>query len=413
MKILFIHQNFPGQWKNLAPELARRGHDVTALFPRRDVPSSWKKIDLKLYDIDRSNSKDSHPWVLDFETKVIRAEACFRKAEDLAKQGYVPDTIIAHPGWGESLFLKRVWPKAKLGIYCEFYYHPSGVDVGFDQEFAKDDLSELCRVQLKNANILLQAEHADGAISPTHWQASLFPKHLREKITVVHDGIDTEIVAPNPKAQFQLANGRVITKSDQVVTFVNRSLEPYRGFHIFMRSLQEILIAQPQVEILIVGDDGVSYGASPPSGTTWKKIFGEEVLPILSVEQKSRLHFLGRIPYDQYLALLQVSTVHVYLTYPFVLGWSLLEAMSVGCAIVASDTQPVNEAIENDVTGKLFNFFSHKELALNVIKLLDNSKERARLGLAARKFAREKYDLKNVCLPRQFRWAEELNNKSG
>ena len=208
-----------------------------ALFPKRDVPDSWEKIDLKLYEIDRSNSKDIHPWLLDFESKVIRAEACARKAQDLAKQGYQPDIIIAHPGWGESLFLKLIWPKAKLGIYCEFYYHPNGVDVGFDQEFAKSGLSELSRVQLKNASMLLQAEHADGAISPTHWQASLFPEHLRDKITVVHDGIDSEVVAPNPKAAFQLANGRIITKTDKVVTFVSRSLEPYRGFHIFMRSL--------------------------------------------------------------------------------------------------------------------------------------------------------------------------------
>ena len=272
MNILFIHQNFPGQWKNLAPELARRGHNVTALFPRRDVPDSWKGIDLKLYDIERSNARDIHPWILDFESKVVRAEACCRKAEDLAKKGYQPDIIISHPGWGESLFLKHIWPKARLGIYCEFYYHPAGVDVGFDQEFMKGDLSELCRVQLKNANILLQAEYADGAISPTNWQASVFPKNLRDKITVVHDGIDTEAVAPNPKAQFLLTNGKIITKSDQVVTFVNRSLEPYRGFHIFMRSLQKILTDQPQAEIIIVGDDGVSYGALPPNGTTWKKI---------------------------------------------------------------------------------------------------------------------------------------------
>ena len=411
MNILFIHQNFPAQWKNLAPELARRGHDVTALFPRRDVPSSWKQVDLKLYDIERSNSKDIHPWILDFESKIVRAEACYRKAGDLAKKGYQPDIIIAHPGWGESLFLKHIWPKSRLGIYCEFFYHSAGVDVGFDQEFIKDDLSELCRVQLKNANILLQAEHADGAISPTHWQASLFPKHLRDKITVVHDGIDTEIVAPKPEAKFQLANGNIITKSDRVVTFVNRSLEPYRGFHIFMRSLQDILVAQPEVQILIVGGDGVSYGTSPPNGTTWKNFFSEEVLPTLSVKEKSRLHFLGHIPYDQYLALLQVSTVHVYLTYPFVLSWSLLEAMSVGCAIVASATPPVNEAIEDNVTGKLFDFFSHSELALNVISLLEDSETQARLGIAARNFAKDNYDLKNICLPRQLKWVEELNHQ--
>ncbi len=411
MDILFIHQNFPGQWKNLAPELVRRGHNVTALFPRRDVPDSWKEIDLKLYDIDRSNAKDIHPWILDFESKVVRAEACCRKAEDLANKGYQPDIIIAHPGWGESLFLKHIWPEARLGIYCEFYYHPVGIDVGFDQEFAKGGLSELCRVQLKNTNILLQTEYADGAISPTRWQASLFPKHLRDRITVVHDGIDTEVVRPNTEAQFRLANGKIITKSDRVVTFVSRSLEPYRGFHIFMRSLREILIAHSTVEILIVGNDGVSYGAPPPKGATWKKIFCKEVFPALSEYEKSRVHFLGQIPYDKYLELLQVSTVHVYLTYPFVLSWSLLEAMSAGCAIVASNTSPVSEVIEDNVTGKLFNFFSYKELALKVTKLIEDSEEQARLGLAARNFAKGKYDLRKICLPKQLRWVEELNKQ--
>lgn len=410
MNILFIHQNFPGQFKHLAPELARRGHKVTALFPTRDVGNSWRQVELKLYEISRVNSKEVHPWALDFETKVIRAEACYRRARELAKEGYQPEIIIAHPGWGESLFLKHVWPNAQLGIYCEFYYHPSGVDVGFDQEFPMPDPGKLCNVQLKNANILLHAEEADSAISPTHWQASLFPKHLQDKITIIHDGIDTKIAAPDPRAQVRLPNERVITKSDQVITFVNRSLEPHRGFHTFMRSLPKILNAQSDVEILIVGDDGVSYGPSPSDGRTWKEVFSEEVFPDLNDDQKSHIHFLGRIAYEQYLSVLQVSTVHVYLTYPFVLSWSLLEAMSVGCSIVASDTPPLHEAIEHKVNGILVNFFSPQELADSVISLLDSPKEQFRLGRAARELARTNYDLQTICLPRQIEWVEKLNN---
>ena len=409
MKILFIHQNFPAQFKNLAPELARRGHNVSALFPRRDVPSSWQNIDLKLYDIKRGNAEGTHPWIIDTESKVIRAEACYRKARDLAKDGYEPDVIIAHPGWGESLFLKLVWPKVKLGIYCEFYYHTAGVDVGFDKEFEYEDPIRLCQVQLKNANILLQAQQADAAICPTHWQSTTFPSHLQDKITVVHDGVDTSVVAPNSAAQFRLANGEILTKSNRVITFVNRSLEPYRGFHIFMRSLQEILNAQPEVEILIVGDEGTSYGSTPPSEKSWKEIFSDEVLPKLSEAQKTRLHFLGKIPYEQYLAMLQISTIHVYLTYPFVLSWSLLEAMSIGCAIVASDTSPVQEVIRDGVTGELFDFFSHQELSKKVITLLGNSEKQAQLGYAAREYAIANYDLNKVCLPKQLEWVERLN----
>ncbi len=410
MNILFIHQNFPGQFKHLAPELVKKGHDVFALFPKRDVPSSWQGINLKLYNIDRGNSDDIHPLLLDLESKVIRAEACFKAAIELSKEGYKPDVIIAHPGWGESLFLKQVWPSAKLGIYCEFYYHTKGVDVGFDKEFGKDNLSDLARVQLKNANILLHAQQAESAITPTHWQASTFPQHIQGKITVVHDGIDTKIVAPNPKVAIVLPNGKRIKKSDKVITFVSRSLEPYRGFHIFMRAVGEILEAQPDVEILIIGDDGVSYGAHPSGDKTWKEIFSEEVTPQMSEQQRSRLHFLGRIPYEKYLAMLQVSSVHVYLTYPFVLSWSLLEAMSVGCAVVASDTVPLHEVIEDGVNGKLVDFFSHKQLAKAVINLLENTEERTRLGNSARKFAQKNYDLHGICLPRQIKWVEELSN---
>ena len=408
MRILFIHQNFPGQFKFLAPALAAQGHAVTAMTMQKVNATEWQGVKLVPYTASRGTTPNVHPWVSDFETKVIRGEAAFRAALALRGSGFIPDVIVAHSGWGESLFLKDVWPQAKLGIYCEFYYHPEGADVGFDPEFPAQDSGEICRLRLKNLNNLLHFEAADAGISPTHWQASTFPEPFRSKITVVHDGIDTEAVVPNPHVSLTLNGSITLTKADEVITFVNRNLEPYRGYHIFMRALPEILRQRPRARVLIVGADDVSYGARAEGGQKWKDIFAAEVRPKISDADWARVHFLGNIPYQHFISLLQLSTVHVYLTYPFVLSWSLLEAMSVGCAIVASNTQPLREAIRHDDTGLLVNFFDVPWLANEVCVLLDDPAARARLGANARAFAVANYDLKTVCLPRQLAWVESL-----
>ena len=413
MNILFIHQNFPGQFKFLAPALVQQGHNVQAMTMQKlatDAPGSAtaQGVTLIPYEPSMGSTANIHPWVVDFESKIIRAEGCFRAALKLKAQGFTPDVIIAHSGWGESLFLKEVWPDAKLGIYCEFFYRPQGADVDFDAEFRGSDEGDVCKLRLKNLNNLLHFEVADAGISPTHWQASSFPESFRSRIAVVHDGIDTDVVAPNRKASLTLNGNIVLTPQDEVITFVNRNLEPYRGYHIFMRALPEILKHRPRARVLIVGGDEVSYGARPPKGATWKSIFASEVRPQISDADWSRVHFLGTIPYNQFITMLQLSTLHVYLTYPFVLSWSLLEAMSVGCAIVASDTQPLHEAIQHDQTGRLVNFFDVSKLTNEVCALLDDPKSRARLGKNAREFAQANYDLKTVCLPRQLQWVQGL-----
>ena len=404
MKILFIHQNFPGQFKHLAPALATLGHDVTGLILTKTDATQWNGVKLIPYSLNRGNAKEAHPWTVDFESKVVRGEACLRAALNLKKQGYTPDIIVAHPGWGESLFIKEVWPEAKLKLYCEFFYHARGADVGFDPEHSSIDPADAGRVMLKNANMLLQFQQADAGISPTRWQASTFPQHIRAKITVIHDGIDTHALSPDPSVTFSLDNGKRLTRDEEVITFVNRALEPTRGFHTFMRSLPILLAARPNAQVLIVGKEDVSYGAQPPKGKSWKTIYCEEVLPQLTPLQRERIHFLGTIDYPRFINLLQVSRVHVYLTYPFVLSWSLLEAMSVGCSIVASDTQPLHEAIKHDETGRLVDFFDHNLLADSVIRLLDDEDTRLRLGKAARIFAIENYDLVKHCLPKQLQW---------
>ncbi len=409
MHILFVHQNFPGQFKFLAPALASDPENMVIAMTMKPVQVNQSQgITLRSYSASRGTTKGVHPWVSDFETKTIRAEACFRAALQLKAEGFIPDVIIAHPGWGESLFLKDVWPDAKLGIYCEFYYHPEGADVGFDPEFPPKDKADVCRLRLKNLNNLLHFQMADAGLSPTAWQASTYPEPFRSRITIAHDGIDTGVVAPNPAISLTINSNIKLTKRDEVITFVNRNLEPYRGYHIFMRALPEILRRRPNARVLIVGGDKVSYGARPEGNHTWKEIFAAEVRPQISDADWARVHFLGNIPYQHFIQLLQLSTVHIYLTYPFVLSWSLLEAMSAGCAIVASDTKPLHEAIRHNDTGLLVNFFDVPALANTVCTLLDNPAERSRLGANARAYAKSNYDLKTVCLPRQLAWVKGL-----
>jgi len=419
-KILLVHQNFPGQFKHLAPALVRQGHAVTATTLQKAPPAEWNGVRLVPYPIKRGTTQGVHPWVSDFETKVIRGEAFYRRALQMREQGYVPDAVIAHHGWGETLFVKDVWPETRLGIYCEFYYQPSGADTGFDPEFPSRDAGDICRLRLKNLNNLLHFGQADAGLSPTEWQASTFPEPFRPRISVIHDGIDTATLVPQAAANVALSAHGIgepgaappsrqlaLSRADEVITFVNRNLEPYRGYHTFMRALPALLAARPQAHVVIVGGDDVSYGARPPKGK-WKDIFVDEVRGRLSSDQTARVHFVGQLPYPDFIRLLQVSTVHVYLTYPFVLSWSLLEAMSAGCAIVASDTAPLREAIIDGQTGRLVDFFDAEALARATAELCGDEVQRQRLGSAAREFAVSRYDLRAVCLPRQVAWVDAL-----
>ena len=408
MQILFVHQNFPAQFKHLAPALAKDpNNQVLAMTMRPNQPESWQGVRLIGYGAKRQSTANIHPWVTDIEAKVIRGEAAFHTAQALKKSGFNPDVIIAHCGWGESLFLKDVWPQAKLAIYSEFYYHAHGADVGFDPEFPSQ-ITEASRIRVKNLNNLLHFEVADAGLSPTHWQASTFPEFFRDKISVIHDGIDTQAITPNAQVNLTIktpAGAVTLTRNDEVITFVARNLEPYRGYHIFMRALPEIMRRRPNAKVLIIGGDSVSYGKSAPEGKTWKEIFLNEVGEQLDL---NRVFFLGQVPYPDFIGLLQLSRVHIYLTYPYVLSWSLLEAMSAGCTIVASDTPPLKEAIVDHQTGRLVNFFDSAALAKTVDDVLDNPQEAQRLGANARVFAQENYDLQRVCLPKQLAWVKAL-----
>jgi glycosyltransferase involved in cell wall biosynthesis len=396
MNVLFIHQNFPAQFVHVAKELAAMGHRVVALsITGRSVAG----VEVVNYRVKAPATLSSVGLARDFETKVARATACMQAMAALEAKGFDPDLIVAHPGWGEAMFCKDVWPKAKLVIYAEFYYSTEGADYNFDREFQADTLAGRAALRVKNSVHLHAFEQADLIYSPTHWQRSQLPAAYQHKAQVMFDGIDTNLAKPDETAQLSLTRQKIrLRPGDEVITFVNRNLEPYRGFHVFMRALVPILKERPNARCLIVGRDDVSYGSKAPGGVTWREHVLKEVGSQLPMD---RMHFLGGLPYEQYLKVLQVSACHVYLTYPFVLSWSCLEAMSVGCPLVASDTQPVREVVKPGINGVLVDFFDHIKIKDEVTAMLANPEQARALGKQARHDVVESYDLSTKCLKGQ------------
>jgi glycosyltransferase involved in cell wall biosynthesis len=393
MRILFVHQNFPGQFRHAARALAAAGHEVVALgIHTRDMPGI-RSLRYRVTPPPRPSALEP---AREFETMVARGLACAQAMQQLREQGFEPDVVVAHPGWGEALFCKDVWPAARLLVFAEFYYGGQGSDFGFDAEFHKPGLQAQQRLRLKNTALLHALVAADGGYAPTRWQHAQIPAPLRSRFDVIFDGIDTHAAAPDDEAWVSLRREGVrLRAGDEVLTFVNRNLEPYRGFHVFMRALPAILQARPHAHCLIVGGDGVSYGMPPEGGGTWRQRLLQELAPALPMD---RVHFLGILPYRDYLRVLQVSACHVYLTYPFVLSWSCVEALSAGCVVVGSRTPPVQEFIEHGQNGWLVDFFDREALVSQVVEVLANPGAQKALRQRARSGVVEQYDLQGRCL---------------
>ena len=379
MKVLFIHQNFPGQFLHLAADLAKqkRNKVVALSIYQQPVPEG---VELRPYTLLRQSASETHPLLHNQEAHILRAEACASAAFQLKREGFVPDIIIAHPGWGEALFMKDVFPQAKLLIYCEYYYAHEGQDVGFDPEIPTLNFEQRCRLRLKNITNLLSMEIADAAISPTQWQKSTYPSWAQEKISVIHEGINQARLHYNPNAKLTLAasgNHKEINfkPGDELLTYVSRNLEPVRGFQIFMRTLPEVQRLRPNAHTIVVGGNDISYGHHAPNGLSWKDHLLAEVGEQLDM---NRIHFVGKVPYNNYLDILNVSRVHAYWTTPFVLSWSFLEAAISGTCVVASDTPPVQEFAERLGVITL-PFFDHGMFADTLVERLSTKNESRKL----------------------------------
>lgn len=394
MIYLFIHQNFPGQYKYLVRHLADDPANTVYFISQPNA--NWMQGVVKLvYYPDLASPLQCHPYTVDFELAVRHGTAVASSLRMLKEQGVTPDIILGHSGWGETLFVKDVYPDVPLLAYFEFYYHHEGSDVDFDPEFPPSP-DDGARLRVRNAVNLLSFQSADWGNTPTKWQKSLYPPEMQERISVIHEGIDTDVVKPNPDAWLQLdRDNLILTRKDEIITYVARNLEPYRGFHVFMRALPEIQRRRPNARVLIVGGDDVSYGSPLRSGLTFRQHMLAEMEGQLDL---SRIHFLGQLPYENYLSLLQISSVHVYLTYPFVLSWSLLEAMAAGCVIVGSRTPPVEEVIEDGVNGFLVDFFDTDGIAEKIEAAFKGTSRMRKIRDNARRKAVADYDLEDHAL---------------
>lgn len=348
------------------------------------------------YKAPAGPGRATHPYVRRYEAAVRFGQQAARGLKALLDEGFCPDLIIAHPGWGEALFVKDICPEAKLINFCEFYYAGRGLDVGFDPE-DRPDFNAILRTRARNAHLLLSLEDCDAGVSPTHWQKSVHPPRFQDKIEVIFDGIDPDVVRPREAATVTLPDGRTIRRGDKAVTYVARNLEPYRGFRTFMRAVPHIQRLHPDADILVIGGDEVSCGTPPKGAATWREAMAAEV-----AFDPSRLHFLGRLPYGKYLDVLSVSAAHIYLTYAFVLSWSCVEAMGMGALVIGSDTPPVRELIRDGENGLLTDFFDSEALAAKVDEVLRARARFEAMRRAARATVVEHYSI-GRCLPR---WME-------
>jgi glycosyltransferase involved in cell wall biosynthesis len=397
LNILFVHQNMPGQFKHLAPYLAAKGNQVVFLTQRQDM--TIPGVRTVSYAKPRDAGAATHHYVRSFENGVRAAQEVVRTLQELRREGFIPDIVIAHSGWGETLFIKDVYPRVPLLVFSEFYYRKEELYFQQDREVTLD---QVCRMRSRNAGFLLSLEACDAAITPTYWQKLVQPRVFHDKLHVIFDGIDTTIVKPKASAVFQLPDGRKLTRGDEVVTYVARNLEPYRGFPSFMRALPQILALRPQAQVVVVGGDKTSYGNAPANGKTWRESMLEEV-PI----DLARVHFIPKLAYSQYLSLLQISSAHIYLTYPFVLSWSFMEAMAAGCLVIGSATKPVEEVIVNGVNGLLTDFHSPDDIAYSVANALAAGGAHDALRASARTTVQNRYDLQ-ICINKQFSLIKSL-----
>jgi len=401
MRILFLHPNFPAQFRHLAVALAQdSNHQVVFGTTRKEgsLPGVYKAI----YTPSREAHPQTHHYIRGLENAVLQGQAIYRLAEQLKAQNFIPEVVYGHSGWGPTLFIKDAFPKAKLLCYFEWFYQAHGSDSDFDpsEPLTADDEA---RIRVKNAPILIDLYSCDRGLSPTYWQRQQFPPEYHSKITVCHDGIDTKFFQPQPGAKLILPRLNLdLSDVPELVTYVARGMEPYRGFPQFIEALALLQQRRPQCHAVIVGENRVAYGKTLPDGKTYKDVMLEKV-PL----DLDRVHFTGLLAYPEYLQVLQASSVHIYLTRPFVLSWSMLEALSAGCLIVASGTAPVTEVIEDGVNGLLVDFFSPQEICDRVEEALDHPTRLASIRTKARETMQELYDLAQL-LPQHLQWIQQV-----
>jgi len=396
MDILFVHQNYPGQYREILPKLASlRKNRIVFLTQRRDLPKASDHA-IVSYQPDHVPKRDAYRYTSWFESTCGNGIGAAKACAALKKSGFNPALVIGHIGWGELTFIKDVWPDAAVVGYFEYYFIPTGGCVAFDPEFREEpDIASL--LHARNAMNYLSFMRCAAGHTATEWQKRTYPELFHAKIDVIHEGIRTDRLVPDHSSDIELpVADPPLRRGDEIVTYVARNLEPTRGFHIFMRALPAVLRARPKVRIVVVGGDKVSYGPRHATGETFRARLIRELGD--SVDW-SRIHFLGYIRYASLVQLLKISTCHVYLTMPFVVSWSMLEAMALEKIVVASDVASVRQFAEHGRNALLVDYFSPAKLAETIVDVLGNPDKYRPLAEAARRDVVANYDFNTVCYP--------------
>jgi glycosyltransferase involved in cell wall biosynthesis len=389
MKVLFAHTYLPGQFVHVASALAADpANEVVYLYDEDQGEPEIPGLRAIRIDTAPGERREAHPFLCRLEEQVLRGLAAYRACAVLRDGGFVPDVMYAHAGSGLGLYLRDAFPEARLLGYFEWFFSGLGSDLDFIDPGAVT-AEDLLRRHTTNACALLELVQCHGGVSPTAFQRDQFPPELRTKLTVLHDGVDT--------AFFDRAGGTgrdgkpIAGLPDEVelVTYAARGLEPYRGFPEFTEAIALLLDRRPRLHVLVAGRDHAYYSRPLPDGRTYRQAALER-FPSLDT---ARVRFLGPLPREQYRALLHASSVHVYLTAPFVLSWSLIEAMAAGCTIVASDTAPVREVLSDGENALLADFHSPSAIAACIDRALDDRAGAKRLATAARLVAEQRFAL--------------------
>jgi glycosyltransferase involved in cell wall biosynthesis len=403
MQILFLHSNFPAQFRHMAAALAKDPNNQV-VFGTMQTAGEIAGVTKVIYQPQRQVNPQSHGYLLRMEAAVLQGQAMYRLARELKQKGFVPDIVYGHAGWGSTLFMRDIFPESVHLRYFEWFYHAYGADANFDPA-DPPDLDMDLRIRIYNAPILLELDSCDRGMAPTDWQRRQHSPEFHSKIDVLHEGIDTNFFQPNPGAKLKLP-GLDLSHVDEIVTYSTRGMEPYRGFPQFMAAVALIQKRRPNCHVVVVGKDEVCYGKRLPDGKTYK----QQALESIEFDL-SRLHFTGYLPYPQYLHVLQASDVHIYLTCPFVLSWSMLEAMATGCLVVGSATPPVQEIIEEGKNGLLVDFFSPQAIAERVDEVFAHPDRMAQLRWQARHTIVQNYDLDRL-LPQHLQWIHDSLKRS-
>ncbi len=389
MKFLFLHQNFPGQYLHIVKHLlANRDNQVA--FISEPNANFIRGVHRLSYQVPKTDPDGIEIATRDINRATRRGAAAAVCARNLKALGFVPDIIIGHHGWGELLEMPDIWPEVPMLGYFEFYYSHTGQDVGFDPEFPPSE-EQYPRIRAMNLINLLALSLDQHGQTPTQWQYDRYPEWAKKQIRILPEGASLDVCRPDPKLRTEpLTIGKfTVSPKDKLVTYVSRNLEPYRGFHTMMRALPDLLKARPDVKVVMVGGDDVSYG-SRVVGTTWREYMQKE---LEGKYDASRVLMPGQVPYETYLKLLQRSDAHVYLTYPFVPSWSLREALACGAPVVGADVEPVREFITHGRNGLLTPALDSKRLAEVVLELLEDDRLSRRLRTGARRYAERHLDM--------------------